>query len=271
MMQREATRPLPTRADTPISGGRQSRAGSLWPKDGAILRLMSSTTEASTPAGDPPAATERRLEVQWLGLVSYQTAWDLQNTLVRQRKAGEICDRLLLLEHPPVYTIGRKGSTEHLLGTAEEIAAIGATVVHVDRGGDITYHGPGQLVGYPILQLAGERRDAHRYLRDLEDVLIRVLEDFGLPAGRREGATGVWIEDRKIASIGVRLSSWVTNHGFALNVSPDLSHFGLIVPCGLHGISITSMSAELGRPVDFDAVRDHTIARFCELFDYSLG
>lgn len=243
------------------------RRGDNTPRPDSGFRTQGS----GPPQSDSPLITHRSapvLAIHRLGRVAYQDAWELQNRLVRQRKAGEVPDTLLLLEHPPVFTIGRRGSTAHVLGTPEQLAAIGAEVVQVDRGGDITYHGPGQLVGYPILQLTGADRDAHAYLRGLEEVIIRVLEDFGVAASRREGATGVWVAERKIASIGVRLSSWVTNHGFALNVCPDLSHFELIVPCGLHGVSMTSLAAELGETVAPEAITRRTVTRFREVFGY---
>jgi len=186
------------------------------------------------------------LQSRYLGTVSYDTAYRLQRNLWRKRVAGEIPDQLLLLEHPPVITLGRSARKEHLLASEERLECSGVQVVETDRGGDVTYHGPGQLVGYPILDLKPDRMDVLRYLRDLEEVLIRVLTEFGIPGSRKNGYTGVWIEDRKIAAIGVKISRWVTYHGFALNVSTDLSAFDLIVSCGIRDVRVTSMERELG-------------------------
>jgi len=183
---------------------------------------------------------------RFLGCISYDAAYRLQRRLWQERAAGEIPDQLLLLEHPPVITLGRNSRKEHLLASADRLARLGVEVRETDRAGDITYHGPGQLVGYPILDLKPDRMDVLRYLRDLEEVLIQVLEHFGIFCSRREGYTGVWVEERKIASIGVKISRWVTYHGFALNVSTDLSAFDLIVPCGIRSVKVTSVQQELG-------------------------
>jgi lipoyl(octanoyl) transferase len=200
-----------------------------------------------------PAASTRPLDVRRLGRVPYADALDLQSDLVRQRRAGEIPDTLLLLEHPHVITLGSGSHAEHVLVSEEERAARGIELFATGRGGDVTYHGPGQLVGYPILDLKPDRQDLHRYLRDLEEMLIGVLAEFGIEGGRKEGLTGVWAEDRKIAAIGVRVSSgWITSHGFALNVATDLSYFGAIVPCGIRQHGVGSLSEELGRPVTLD-------------------
>ena len=182
----------------------------------------------------------------FLGRIPYNEAYALQRELWRKRVADEIPDQLLLLEHPPVITLGRGAKSEHLLASAERLRALMVEVVETDRGGDITYHGPGQLVGYPILDLKPDRMDVLRYLRDLEEVLIRALGRLDIEGQRRTGCTGVWVEDRKIAAIGVKISRWVTYHGFALNVSTDLSAFDLIVPCGLCGVRVTSIAQELG-------------------------
>ena len=193
---------------------------------------------------------ERNLEVRRLGTVSYGDALALQAELVAKRRAGEIPDTLLLLEHPHVITLGSGSHDENVLVSAEERAARGIELFETGRGGDVTYHGPGQLVGYPILDLKPDRQDLHRYLRDLEEALILTLAEFGLEAGRKEGLTGVWVDGRKLAAIGVRVSSgWITSHGFALNVSTDLSFFGTIVPCGIRDHGVGSISAELSRPV----------------------
>jgi lipoyl(octanoyl) transferase len=204
--------------------------------------------------------------VRRLGLIPYREAWELQRRLAEQRRAGEIEDSLLLLEHPHTYTIGRSGTKEHVYLGDEEMAARGITCLEVDRGGDVTYHGPGQLVGYPILDL-GPKPDVGAYLRGLEGCLIAVLADFGIAAGRLSGYTGVWIEgQRKIAAIGVKVASGITTHGFALNVSTDLSLFDHILPCGISDKGVTSMARELGRAPAMGAVEDAVTARFAEGF-----
>ncbi|MDP9348779.1 MAG: lipoyl(octanoyl) transferase LipB [Gemmatimonadota bacterium] len=214
-----------------------------------------------------PGAGVRPLEVRRLGRVPYGEALELQAELVKERRAGEIPDTLLLLEHPHVLTLGSGWHPENVLVSAEERAERGIELFETGRGGDVTYHGPGQLVGYPILDLKPDRCDLHLYLRDLEEVLIGVLADFGLRAGRKEGLTGVWVEDRKLAAIGVRVSSgWITSHGFALNVSTDLSFFGTIVPCGIREHGVGSIAGELGRPVAVREVEASVVARFERIF-----
>jgi len=210
--------------------------------------------------------------VRHLGVVDYQAALDLQKALVEQRKQGLIPDQLLLLEHPHVITLGARNhnSRSNVLLTPEALALKGVGLYETGRGGDVTYHGPGQLVGYPILELPSGRRDVHRYVRDLEEVLIQVVSDFGITASRIPGLTGIWVgpeEDKaKLAAIGVRISRWVTSHGFALNVSTDLSHFGLIVPCGITNKGVTSMERLLGRPVPMAEVVDAVVCRFQRVF-----
>ena len=212
------------------------------------------------PPGPAPSRFERMrtltesparpLDVRRLGRVSYADALELQANLVARRRAGEVPDTLLLLEHPHVITLGSGSHAENVLVSPEERAERGIELFETGRGGDVTYHGPGQLVGYPILDLKPDRQDLHRYLRDLEEMLIGVLGEFGLAAGRKEGLTGVWVDDRKLAAIGVRVSSgWITSHGFALNVTTDLSFFGAIVPCGIRDHGVGSISQEAGRPV----------------------
>lgn len=180
-----------------------------------------------------------------LGTVPYREAWDLQRRLVAARHAGAIPDVLLLLEHPHTYTIGRRGDENEVLASPEHLASLGAAVIEVDRGGLATYHGPGQLVGYPILDLRPRGREVHSYLRNLEEALINALREVGIPAQRVPQKTGVWVDDRKIASIGVRFSRWISSHGFALNVTTDLSYFNHIVPCGMPAVMMTSVSREL--------------------------
>jgi len=205
------------------------------------------------------------VDVRRLGLVPYEQAWSLQNRVADERRAGLVPDTLILLEHPHTYTIGRSGSRDHVFLNEEELAARGITCLDVDRGGDVTYHGPGQLVGYPILDL-GPKPDVGLYLRNLEGCLIDVLADFGITAGRLSGYTGVWIGNRKIAAIGIKVSQGVTTHGFALNVSTDLSLFTHILACGIPDKGVTSMRLELGAAPSMVAVEDAVIARFAERF-----
>jgi lipoate-protein ligase B len=213
-----------------------------------------------------PRAPRPAIAVRRLGRLGYDRAWALQRELVAARRAGHAPDTLLLLEHPPVITLGRSGATAHLLGSEAELERRGVAFVETDRGGDITFHGPGQIVGYAIVDLAARGRDLHRYLRDLESVLIRALAEFRIAAGRVEGLTGVWVGDAKVAAIGIRVSRWVTHHGFALNVDTDLSYFDLIVPCGIADRRVTSMKALLGRAVDRDAVEDALSRAFASVF-----
>ncbi len=197
----------------------------------------------------------------------------MQRALAAQRLAGEIPDTLLLLEHPPTLTLGRAASAAHILASAEALAEAGVAVVETDRGGDVTYHGPGQLVGYPILNLRAtpHQPDLHAYLRALEETLIRALGAFGIAAGRFPGYTGVWtqlstLRPEKIAAIGIKASRWITQHGFALNVCPNLAHFDLIVPCGIHEYGVTSLTRLLGRPVMVSEVVLGVQAAFAEVF-----
>jgi lipoate-protein ligase B len=182
-----------------------------------------------------------------LGEIEYAKAVELQRELARQRFDGEIEDTLLLLEHPPAITFGRAASRANLLASSPILNREGISLHETDRGGDITYHGPGQLVGYPIFDLRGHGRDVHQFLRNIEAALIDALSEFGLNACRYPPHTGVWIEDRKIAAIGIKVSRWVTTHGFALNVAPNMDHFDLIVPCGIRQLGVTSMESETGR------------------------
>jgi lipoyl(octanoyl) transferase len=212
----------------------------------------------------------RQLEVRRLGLVPYGEAVELQRQLVEDRRRGVAPDTLLLLEHPHVITRGvrARGDRSHILASDEALGALGVRVEDSGRGGDVTYHGPGQLVGYPILDLRPDRCDAHRYVRDLEEVLIRAAADFGIAAARVAGLTGVWVGTGKLAAIGVRISRWITSHGFALNVSTDLDFFRLIVPCGIEGRGVTSLSALLGRDLSIREVERTVVGRFCEVFDH---
>jgi len=200
-----------------------------------------------------------------LGRLDYARALERQAGLVAQRKRGEIPDHLLLLEHPHVITLGRNGHMENLLATEEVLSRSGIQFHPTDRGGDITYHGPGQLVGYPIMDLRDWKRDVGAYVRGVEQVLINTLAEFGITAGRLKGCTGVWVDQAKIAAIGVHISRWVTSHGFALNVNTDLSYFQYIVPCGLTK-PVTSM-AQLGVQTNLEEVSERLAEHFCRVFD----
>lgn len=226
---------------------------------------------------------------QHLGLKDYQEAWDYQTELFNETVALKIENRkldgasqlitpnyLLFCEHPHVYTLGKSGSEDHLLLNSEQLAAKEATYYKINRGGDITYHGPGQLVGYPILDLDNFFTDIHKYLRYLEEAVILTLAEYDIVAGRIEGLTGVWIDyekqihPRKICALGVKSSRWVTMHGFALNVSPDLNYFGNIVPCGIDDKAVTSMAKELNGPVDIKAVETKLKMHIATLFDMNI-
>lgn len=195
-------------------------------------------------------------EVILAGQVAYAAAWEMQKDLLERRIAGEIGDVVLVCEHDPVYTVGRRRGAEGNLLDVD-----GVPVYEVERGGDVTWHGPGQLVAYPILALHGEARDLHRWLRRLEDLLIAVCADFGLAAGRDPRNTGAWIGGRKVGSVGIACRRWVTWHGISLNVNPDLAWFARINPCGLDAALVTTMEAELGRPVEMAAVQAALAAR----------
>ena len=212
------------------------------------------------------------LEVQDLGLVPYAEALALQADLVGRRRAGDIPDQLLLLQHPHVITLGTASSRAHIVADQSRLQELGIDLVEGGRGGDVTYHGPGQLVGYPILDLEPDRKDVHRYLRDLESVLVHTLGEMGIQGEPVPDLTGVWVDGRKIAAIGVRISSgWITSHGFALNVSNDLSFFETIVPCGIQDVSVTSVSQELGRPVGVPDILGIVSRAFSEVFGRSIS
>lgn len=223
---------------------------------------------AAGDRADVSRAGERRLlDVRRLGALPYAEGLALQERLVRARRADEIPDQLLLLEHPHVITMGSASHPEHVLVDEARREELGIEFSETGRGGDATYHGPGQLVGYPILHLAPDRKDVHRYLRDLEEVLLRVLAVYGVQGRRSEGQTGVWTEQGKVAAIGVRVSSgWITSHGFALNVATDLTYFDTIVPCGIPGSRTTSLERLLGRPVAMGEVMDRVVEAFAEVF-----
>lgn len=212
----------------------------------------------------------RRCEIHRLHLVTYENGMKLQQKLVEMRQRDEIDDQLLLLEHPPVITLGRGGDETNLLVTPPELAAHGVRFYETTRGGDITYHGPGQIVGYPILHLGEGNRDVRKYVTALEEVLIRTVAEYGIMAARVEGKRGIWVGNDKIAAIGVRIARWVTSHGWALNVGTNLDHFRLITPCGLQGTGVTSIEREIGRPVPLDDVREVLAAQFAEIFQREL-
>lgn len=202
-----------------------------------------------------------------LGQVGYREACYLQAELLDRRVKGILRDTLLLLEHPPVVTVGKSGSPENILVSLAELAARGISVFFTDRGGDVTYHGPGQLVGYPIIDLRQRGRDLHRYVHDLEEVIIRTLDDFGITASRDSSHRGVWVANKEIAAVGLRMRKWVTMHGFALNINTDLAPFSLINPCGFSDRGATSMSALLGQEIPMAVVAERVVNRFAEVFN----
>ncbi len=208
------------------------------------------------------------LDIRHLGRISYAKGLALQERLVDERKRGEVGDTLLLLEHDPVVTLGRNARAENLLLSEDLLRARGVDLFEVGRGGDVTYHGPGQVVGYPIIEIKEDRRDVHRYVRDLEEVMIRVCGDYGFRAARIPGKSGTFVGDDKIGAIGVRISRWVTSHGFAFNANINLSGFDLIVPCGLRDQGVTSLSKLLGKEVDQAEVEERLGARFKEVLGY---
>jgi lipoyl(octanoyl) transferase len=207
--------------------------------------------------------------VRRLGVVPYAEGLTIQQELVAARKADRIPDQLLLLEHPPVITLGAKVKDDrsHVLASEQALDDAGVEVFEAGRGGDVTYHGPGQLVGYPIIDLRPDRCDVHRYVRDLEQVMIATAAAFGVTAGRVDGLTGAWVGQDKLAAIGVRISRWITSHGFAFNVATDLSHFSLIVPCGIQDRGVTSLSRLLGRAPAMKTVEDAILSAFATVFD----
>jgi lipoyl(octanoyl) transferase len=221
---------------------------------------------AGAPLG---AGVERPIEIRRLGVIPYAEALALQRSLVEERKAGRVPDLLLLLQHPPVITLGVKGDggRSHVVASPERLDELDITIEETGRGGDVTYHGPGQIVGYPIIDLAPDRCDVHRYVRDVEEVMIRVAAEYGVMAGRIKGLTGAWVGADKIAAIGVRISRWVTSHGFALNVNTNLDHFGLIVPCGIADHGVTSLERACGRALPMDQVEDAVVRHFADVFE----
>jgi lipoyl(octanoyl) transferase len=209
----------------------------------------------------------RTLHTYRLGRTPYSSAHALQERLVEARKEERIGDTLLLLEHPKVITLGRAAKLQHLLRSQSQLADEGYDFHETGRGGDVTFHGPGQLVGYPIVDLKPDRQDVRRYVSDLEETMIRICADYGLSAGRVAGRNGCWIGERKVGAVGVRISRWITMHGFALNVSTDLTQFGAIVPCGIADAGVTSLTQELGREVPMAEVELAAARHLAQLLD----
>ena len=201
-----------------------------------------------------------------LGLIKYRDAWKLQKRLHHQRVEGKISDVLLLLEHPPTVTIGKSGTLDNVLVSRERLAHEGMSLFFIDRGGDVTYHGPGQLVGYPILDLRERGKDIHCYVNSLEEVILRTLRDFSIDGDRDECHPGVWVNEEEIAAIGLSLRRWVSMHGFALNVNIEVEYFSFINPCGFSDRRATSMSKILGRHVPMQEAINSLISHFCEVF-----
>jgi lipoyl(octanoyl) transferase len=237
--------------------------------DGPVGLVRGDRSVLPNPPNGPIDPT--RLSVRRLGVVPYAEALDLQRSLVEERRAGRIADTLLLLQHPHVITLGVRGDggRSHILAGSDTLGARGVQVHETGRGGDVTYHGPGQIVGYPIVDLSPDRRDVHRYVRDIEEVLIRTAADYGIDAERVPGLTGVWVGREKLAAIGVRIARWITSHGFALNVSTNLDYFDFIVPCGIADRGVTSLERLLDRAVELADVEDHIVRHFSNVFQFS--
>ena len=249
-----------------------SRPPAAPPKPDALRRPRRDAP--FTPASDDRPlllAHGGQLTVERLGTVPYEPTWELQDELAEQRRQRRIGDRLLLLEHFPVYTIGRGGDEANLLATPERLRDLGAQFLRVDRGGDITFHGPGQLVAYPIVELR-DPLDLRRYVRSLEAAIIETAAAFGVEAHREEGLIGIWVEGRrKLAAIGVRVKRGVTTHGLALNVNTELRWFGEMIPCGIADKDVTSLAAELGHPVDMGAVEDRLADALASAFGLTVA
>ena len=208
--------------------------------------------------------------VRRLGRIDYREAYELQKELLQQRLEGRIADTLLLLEHPPTITVGKSGKLENVLVSPAELTSAGVSLIFTDRGGDVTYHGPGQIVGYPILDLRERERDIHQYVRNLEEVLIRTLADYGIKSGRDHNHAGVWVNDEEIAALGLSVRKWITMHGFALNVNTEMNHFSLINPCGFTAKTATSMARLLGSEMSVDEVTERLLGHFAGVFEVEL-
>ena len=212
--------------------------------------------------------TKRALLYCDLGLIDYKKAWDFQKEIFTKRVNSEIEDSFFLLEHPNTYTLGKTADRENLKGSESFLKRNQISVYDIDRGGDITYHGPGQIVGYPIIDLSDWQKDTHKYLRALEEVIINTCMEYNLTCDRNPKHTGVWIDDRKIAAIGIKVSRWITMHGFALNVNTDLNLFEGIIPCGIQDKSVTSFKKELGKEVNLSEVKEKLVKNFRSHFNY---
>jgi lipoyl(octanoyl) transferase len=204
-----------------------------------------------------------------LGFIDYKVAWDLQKEIFIKRVNGETKDVLLLLEHPNTYTLGKTADIENLKGSEDYLKSNQISVYDIDRGGDITYHGPGQIVGYPIIDLNNWQKDTHKYLRALEEVIIKTCSEYNLKCERNPIHTGVWINDRKIAAIGIKVSKWITMHGFAFNINTDLNLFNGIVPCGIQDKAVTSLENELRSEISIPEVKELLVKYFIEIFTYN--
>ena len=210
----------------------------------------------------------RKLVYCDLGLIDYKEAWDLQKSVHQLKTENKIDDVLFLLEHPHTYTLGKTADKENLVGGDEYLTENNISVYDIDRGGDITYHGPGQIVGYPIISLTNWNQDTHKYLRAIEEVIIKVCDEYGLDASRVEKYTGVWIDDRKICAIGIKVSRWITMHGFAFNVNTDLKLFKGIIPCGISDKDVTSLNLELKKEINLGEVKERILHQFSVIFNY---
>jgi lipoyl(octanoyl) transferase len=213
-------------------------------------------------------STYRSFDYSDLGLIDYKQAWCLQKIIFDLRYKNEINDTFFLLEHPHTYTLGKVADKENLVTSGEQLKELGISVYDIDRGGDITYHGPGQIVGYPIIKLSNWKEDTHEYLRGLEEVIILTCAEYGLKTERNPKYTGVWLGEKKIAAIGIKVSRWITMHGFAFNVNTDLAYFGGIIPCGIKDKDVTSLKRELGREINLDEVKEKLVKNFKIVFDY---
>ncbi len=204
-----------------------------------------------------------------IGLINYKEAWDLQKQVFELRSSGKVSDILFLLEHPHTYTLGKTADKKNLVSSESYLSENSISVYEIDRGGDITYHGPGQIVGYPIISLTDWKQDTHKYLRAIEEVIIKTCTHYGISGSRVQKYTGVWINDRKIAAIGIKVSRWITMHGFAFNINTDLDLFTGIIPCGIADKEVTSLSKETGREININEVKEIITKNFMEVFEYT--
>ncbi len=214
--------------------------------------------------------TSKILKYSDLGLIDYQKAWDLQHSLFEKRRANTIDDTLLLLEHPHTYTFGKSADKSNLLFDDEELKKREISLFDIDRGGDITYHGPGQIVGYAIIDLKIWEQDTHKYLRALEEVIIQTLAEYGIVSGRIENHTGVWVEDKKICALGIKVSRWISMHGFALNINTDMNLFNGIIPCGIENKGVVSLKEIIGENIPIEKVKTIIVEKFKLVFNYGL-